>query len=219
MKRVVIICEGETEREFCTTILAPHFINLDIYIQAPLIKKSMGGVVNWVAFKKEIENHLREKNLFVTTFIDYYGLQPRHKFPNWDESHKITDKVDRLNSLEFSMKEEIKDSVKHRFIPYLQLHEFEALLFYDINIFFDHFTESEINDINELRKTFSDYPNNPEFINDNPETSPSQRLKRIISGYNKVLYGSYLAEAIGLQRIRSKCLRFNEWIVKIESIR
>ena len=45
MKRVVIICEGETEREFCKTLLAAYFAKRNIHIQAPLIKRSMGGIV------------------------------------------------------------------------------------------------------------------------------------------------------------------------------
>ena len=74
MKRVIIICEGETEREFCKNVLAPHLIKHNIFIQPPLIKRSMGGIVRWSILKKEIETHLQEPNVFVSTFIDYYGL-------------------------------------------------------------------------------------------------------------------------------------------------
>lgn len=38
MKRIVIICEGETEQEFCDKSLSNHFNPKDIYIQAPRIK-------------------------------------------------------------------------------------------------------------------------------------------------------------------------------------
>lgn len=69
----------------------------------------------------------------------------------------------------------------------------------------------------ELKKTFDDY-DNPEMINNNKETSPSHRLKRIIKGYNKVLYGHYFAEAIGIEQIRAKSPRFNSWIDKIIKI-
>lgn len=71
MKRVIIICEGETEREFCQNVLASHLIHHSIFIQAPLIKRSMGGTVKWIILKKEIETHLREPNVIVSTFIDY----------------------------------------------------------------------------------------------------------------------------------------------------
>ncbi|MDA3816451.1 MAG: DUF4276 family protein [Prolixibacteraceae bacterium] len=74
MKRVIIICEGETEKEFCNTILTPYFAKKDIFIQSPLIKKSMGGIVKWSELKKQITLHLtNDSKAFVTTLIDYYG--------------------------------------------------------------------------------------------------------------------------------------------------
>jgi hypothetical protein len=56
------------------------------------------------------------------------------------------------------------------------------------------------------------------MINDVKVTSPSHRLGRIIKGYHKVVYGNILAEAIGLEKIRRKSPRFNQWLEKIESI-
>lgn len=216
MKRVVIICEGETEREFCKTLLATYFAKRNIHIQAPLIKRSMGGIVRWGILKKEIENYLREKDVLVTMLIDYYGLYSKYNFPGWDDSLNIMAKNDRMDFLEDSMQKDIKEAVQHRFIPYLQLHEFEGLLFNDINIFYEQVPKEELVGIPELKQTFKDYPDNPEMINNDKETSPSHRLQRIISGYNKILYGHYFAEAIGLDKIRNKSPRFDEWINTIE---
>lgn len=42
MKRVIIVCEGETEQEFCNTMLTPWFAKKEIFIQSPLIKKNYG---------------------------------------------------------------------------------------------------------------------------------------------------------------------------------
>ncbi len=211
MKRVIIICEGETERDFCKNVLAPHLIHSNIHIQAPLIKRSMGGIVRWSILKKEIETHLQEPNVIVTTLIDYYGLYQKYNFPNWAKGGRIEDKNERMSFLETAMKEDINDTVRYRFIPYLQLHEFEGLLFNDIQIFFNQVPKEELVGLAELKKTFADYEN-PEMINNNRETSPSHRLQRIIKGYNKPLYGHYFAEAIGLEQIRRKSPRFNNWI-------
>lgn len=52
MKRIIIICEGHTEKEFCKTVLASYFQSKNIYIQTPLIKKSKGGIVKWEELKK-----------------------------------------------------------------------------------------------------------------------------------------------------------------------
>ncbi|MCU0394084.1 MAG: DUF4276 family protein [Thermoflexibacter sp.] len=71
--------------------------------------------------------------------------------------------------------------------------------------------------MDELQRVFQEYEN-PEMINDVKVTSPSHRLGRIIKGYHKVVYGNILAEAIGLEKIRRKSPRFNQWLEKIESI-
>ena len=216
MKRIIIICEGQTEQEFCKNILVSHFANQEIFIQAPLIKKTGGGIVKWVILKKQIENHLKqEKEVIVTTFIDYYGLKSNHEFPKWDDAKSIVDKTDRISFLENAMKDELDNEIRHRFIPYIQLHEFEGLLFNNITVFTNNFEGEEINDLNELIKIIDDHPN-PELINDGSTTAPSKRLTRLIKGYNKIVYGSILAEEIGLENIRKKCPRFNEWISKLE---
>lgn len=214
MKRVIIICEGETEREFCKNILAPHLFNHNIVIHPPLIKKSMGGIVKWSSLKKEIEKHLLEPNSFVSTFMDYYGLHQKYDFPRWTEGERIQNKNSRMDFLENAMKEDISEEFKYRFIPYLQLHEFEGLLFNDIQYFYDQVPPNELVGIDELVNIFNNY-SNPEMINNNRKTSPSHRLKRIIKGYNKVLYGHYFAEAIGIENIREKAPRFNNWIEKL----
>lgn len=217
MVRVIIICEGETEREFCNKILSPYFIKRDIYLQAPLIKKSRGGIINWESLKKDISNYLKGENVYVTTLIDYYGIQSKHHFPQWDDAENEPDKNIRMQILEQRMKNDIDDSVRFHFLPYIQLHEFESLLFIDIKLFYQNFTKKDLIGIAELQSIFDKY-SNPEMINDGNETSPSHRLGRIISGYEKIVYGNILAEAIGLERIRLKCPMFNNWINNIENL-
>lgn len=218
MKRIIIICEGETEKEFCTTILNPYLSFKDIFIQSPLIKKSMGGIVKWDELKKQIHLHLKyDSNVYVTTFIDYYGLYSKYNFPNWDIAEGEINKNTRMEILENGMSMDIDETVRHRYIPYLQLHEFEGLLFNSKNIFYEQIPENELLGTEELSNIFKEY-DNPEMINNNKETSPSHRLDRIIYGYNKIVYGNILAEAIGLNNIREKSPRFNEWIRKIENI-
>ncbi len=90
-------------------------------------------------------------------------------------------------------------------------------LFNDINIIYNQIPPEDIVNRKELEDTFAQY-DNPEMINNNRTTSPSHRLERIIRGYNKVVYGDILADAIGLHRIRSKSPRFDKWIEKLENI-
>lgn len=218
MKRIIIICEGPTEQAFCKTNLQQHLQGKGILIQTPLIKHSRGGLVKWPILKQQIEIHLKtDLSAFVTTFIDYYGLYSKYSFPNWEESEKIQDRNLRMDSLEKAMYADLDKEISYRFIPYLQLHEFEGLLFNDINIIYNQIPPSDIVGKHELEATFKEY-DNPEMINNRRETSPSHRLERIIKGYNKVVYGDILSEAIGLYRIRSKSPRFNNWINKLENI-
>lgn len=112
------------------------------------------------------------------------------------------------------MKEDVEDAVRYRFVPYIQLHEFESLLFIDINAFYRWIPKREFRDEEALKQVISSFPN-PEMINDNKETSPGHRLKKLISGYDKVLYGSIIAEEIGIDHMRERAPRFNHWIEKM----
>jgi hypothetical protein len=215
VKRIIIICEGETEQEFCTSVLSKYFAGKEIFVDAPLIKKSMGGIVKWPVLKREIENFLKnDRSIFVTTLIDFYGLYKKFGFPQWDNAGLEQNKNRRLDILENAMYKEIDEKFRNRFIPYIQLHEFEGLLFSNEKVFYEQIPGEELIGRKELSTIFKEF-DNTEMINDNPENSPSKRLKRIIKGYNKIVYGNILAEALGIEKIRMKCPRFNNWIIKL----
>jgi len=218
MRRIIIICEGPTEQEFCKDVLQPHFNVKEIYLHYPAIKKSGGGIVAWSVLKKQIENHLnQDKNAIVTTLIDYYGIHEKHNFPEWGAASKVPDKNDRMNILENSMKQSIQVNINNRFIPYIQLHEFEGLLFNDIAAFNINVPTTDFINKSELEQTIINN-SNPELINDTFKNAPSYRLARLIKGYNKIVYGAILAESIGLPKIRSKSPRFNNWITALENL-
>jgi hypothetical protein len=218
MKRIIVICEGPTETEFCKDVLNPYLSAQNIYLQTPLVKKSGGGIVPWSNLKKQIENHLLQDNqAIVTTLIDYYGINARFQFPRWDEAHKQIDKNMRMEILESGMLQSITGNLNNRFLPYIQLHEFEGLLFNNMSSFLNHIPDSDFINKTELSNIINQYPN-PELINDTPDNAPSYRLKRLIKGYNKIVYGSILAQEIGLARLKDKSPRFNQWILKLESI-
>ena len=122
-----------------------------------------------------------------------------------------------MRFLETQMQLDIDEDLRYRFIPYIQLHEFEGLLFCDVDVFKQVIPQEELVGMQELVEVISGNPN-PEMINNSPETSPSHRLLRIIKGYNKIVYGNIIAETIGIETIRTKCPRFNEWLTQIENI-
>ncbi|MEG2243767.1 MAG: DUF4276 family protein, partial [Muribaculaceae bacterium] len=96
----------------------------------------------------------------------------------------------------------------NRFIPYIQLHEFEALLFSNNNgfeYFYDEIISSQTNKIiNQYR--------NPEDINTTPNGAPSKRILAIKKDYDKVIEGNLIAMEVGINSILKECPRFKSWI-------
>lgn len=218
MKRIIIICEGQTEQEFCNDILQPHFNQFGIIIQNPTIKKTAGGIVNWSALKHQIETHLKhDQAAYITTLIDFYGIHANHNYPNWLQANKNLDKNSGMDLMEQGMFDNIATSLQQRFIPYIQLHEFEGLLFCNIDVFNNGFEQNEFLDYNYLTETI-DNNQNPELINDSSTTSPSKRLIRILKDYSKITHGCLIAHDIGINKIRNKCPRFNNWISILEKL-
>lgn len=210
MKRLIIVCEGPTENEFCLEVLAPALLKSGIYIEAPLIKKSNGGIVPWPNIKRQIETHLHEGDAFVSILVDYYGIKDSYKFPGWLESKGVSNLSERWRLLCDRMKSDIAPELASRFIPYMQIHEFESLLFSEIDVFKDNFDSKEM-DFSILEKAIQEF-DNPEEINSRPTLAPSKRLITAIPAYDKVVYGNCIAMDIGLNKIMEKCPLFSQWI-------
>ena len=216
MKRLLIVCEGPTEQEFCNCTLSPHLRRYDVMVSSPMVKKSNGGIVPWASLLLQIINHLHEEDAFVTMLIDYYGIKDNYGFPGWEQAKSIVNKTNRIHFLIEKMREDVPDKYRYRFLPYIQLHEFEGLLFSDGNAFRSIFEGAEAN-LMQIDSIIAEFPN-PEEINNSSETAPSKRLIKAIPGYNKIVYGNIIAEQIGLQTIRDKCPLFNEWLTQLEQI-
>lgn len=215
MKRLIVIVEGDSEEEFINSIITPYLNSKGIYsVDCFKIKHSKGGLSKYSHLKKDILNTVYESEVVVTTLIDFYALPS--DFPKFLEAKEIPNKSDRLDFLENSIKEEVESTQNKLFpnlIPYIQLHEFEALIFSSIDGIKELFEKSEA-DFDELEDIIAQYPN-PENINDNPNTAPSKRLLANIKGYNKVLDGVSIIDEIGIKEVLNKCPRFNEWLNRI----
>lgn len=209
MKTIIIICEGETEVEFCS--LLNNFLGYENY---RIESRNLEGNCHWERIKNLVEKTLKsQKSAIVTTMIDYYGRKSK-TFPKQAEANNIKNNIrQKVDFLEQAMIDAIDSSLRDRFIPYLQLHEFEAMLFHNYQVFENNFGDDECKK-NEIQKILQQFPD-PEMINDSPLTSPSHRLENIIIGYNKITYGNLLAEIIGLRNVYSKNQHFREWVDKL----
>ena len=217
MKRLVFIVEGETEEAFVNTILRPYFQGCGLYnpVQCFKIKHTQGGMHKYSYVRNDVLNTIYEHDVIVTTMFDLYALP--HSFPGYEESQTIEDHLKRVVFLEAKMKEDLELNQSRQFnnyIPYIQLHEFEALVFSSANGFEALFEDNEMN-YKGIRDVIETFPN-PEDINDSPETAPSKRMQKLIQGYNKVAYGISLIEYTGIDIILRKCPHFREWIEKLK---
>ena len=218
MKRLVFIVEGETEEAFVNTILRPYFQSCGLYnpVQCFKIKHTQGGMHKYSYVRNDVLNTIYENEVIVTTMFDLYALP--HSFPGYEESQAISNHLERVTFLEDKMKKDLEEHQKCQFsnyFPYIQLHEFEALVFSAVNGFEALFEKNEM-DYKGICEVITNYPN-PEDINDSPETAPSKRMQKLISGYNKVTYGLSLIEYTGIETILHKCPHFREWIEKLKA--
>ncbi len=208
-RRVIIVVEGETEEEFVKSSLHPYLQGFDIYdvrgIKITTSPGFKGGIGSYGKFRNNVERYLKqEKDIVISSLLDFFRLPT--SFPKYDEALKIPYPVQRVQFLEEAMKTDLED---HRYLPYIQLHEFEALLFTDLQGFeYSGFAKQQLQQIQAVIDIFP----NPEDINNHPETAPSKRLKKIIPEYRKVLYGNVIIQENGFHQLLEKCPRFSNWI-------
>lgn len=212
IRAIYIICEGQTEEEFVNSILRPYFNSQYIFDVRPILmttsKGHKGGDIKFDRLKFNIEKLLnRESDVIVTTFIDFFRL--KGDFPNFQIAQQKINKYDRVDSLEQAMAANINHP---RFIPYIQLHEFEGLLFASKEGF-EFLPDLNPASLNSLLLAVNE-KENPEELNDGELTAPSKRLEKLIPGFdkNKPFYGGLLAEVNTIQAILERCVRFNAWV-------
>lgn len=224
MIRLHIIAEGQTEetfiRDFLSEYLGEFNISTDVRCVNPgskptRYKVERGGVLNYENAKKDIQRWLKEdkkSDARFTSMFDLYDLP--NNFPGFDESKKYSDPYKKIEYLEQAFGSDISDT---RFLPYIQLHEFEALVLSDasqLNNIFAGYEEA----IGQLVKECEEY-DSAELINQGKTTAPSKRIEKAIPGYSKISDGLTIVKSIGLDNIRSKCRHFNEWITRLENLK
>ena len=183
MKRLYIIVEGQTEQEFVNSLIAPYMQQHGVFSVTPLLirtsKTGRGGFVNYEHLKNDAKKLLSSKksDFVVSTFVDFFRIPEVPQKERWE---KKATHIEQVEEMEQCIAEDINDS---RFIPYIQLHEFEALLFSSNKGFEFFFSEDNAKDTQHIIDTFS----NPEDINTTPAEAPSKRLLAIKDDYDKVI--------------------------------
>jgi hypothetical protein len=225
MTRLYLFAEGQTEQTFATNILSPHLAKMGVYLDHVILiahakNKGIphrGGGRKFIPMRNDILRFLaqeKEGTVFFTTMIDLYGIP--NEFPGLGEAEKLRHlPYKRVEALERAFADDIGDP---RFIPYIQLHEYEAYLFSDptkFSLFYEHHGKA----ISAL-KAIADGKTTPELINDGQNSAPSKRIIAELRDYKgaKSVIGPQVAELIGLEVIRGKCPHFASWLSRLEQL-
>ncbi|KAA6324478.1 hypothetical protein EZS27_026200 [termite gut metagenome] len=90
MKRLIIIVEGQTEEMFVKEILAPHLREKGLLNVVPIkiatSSQCKGGFVNYQHLKNDVLKRIRETDVVISTFVDYFripnNIPKLHKLPS-----------------------------------------------------------------------------------------------------------------------------------------
>lgn len=218
--RLYITVEGQSERKFADDVLRPYLASFSIEVKTRVVLTNRklgkrGGILDFEKIRGDLVrlmNEDRKLEARFTTMMDLYALPS--EFPGWAEAHKKNSPLKRVAVLEESLQEEMGDE---RFLPYIQLHEFEALLYCDLTQLQQRISGTE-KAIAALSKEVKNLE--PEDINEGPTTAPSKRIINHVPIYErlKVRVGAPAAAAIGLPALRAKCPHFHDWVSQLEQL-
>lgn len=216
---VVVLVEGQTEQRFVKKLLRPYLAERMVLLNAIILSKpgQKGGDVKFDRAKNDIEKHLKQRSdTYVTLLVDYYGI--KSDWPGYTESKRQTTHTQKAAVMNAATAEEVqklfpKRNPERRFIPYVSMHEIEALYFSDP----DRLATTMGVDQQEIEAILNEC-GEPEKIDDGRETAPSKRLEDLSRRFKKTTTGIAVAEKIGVDKMREKCPLFNCWIKQLESL-
>ena len=227
MKYVVlnILCEGQTEELFVKEVLKPFLAENGIIVKSRLLLTNVrldakGGLVsysqvkrNLSMWKKQTVKSVSESHYFSTMF-DLYALPG--DFP-CSERIIPNDVYAYVEKLEQAFYEDC--GLGEKFIPYIQVHEFEALVLCGIEKLKEEYPDAA-KSIDALTRVLDDFSDNPEAVDSGRMTAPSKRIINVLSGlyhYDKPKSGMAVTKSVGIDALRRKCRHFDNWIDRILS--
>lgn len=224
MKRLMLTVEGQTEAGFVTKVLTPHLAQFGVMVGRPrftgLHKRRRGRIPRGGMLSTfghalgDMKTWLREdksEDARFSMMVDLYSLP--NDFPGYEAGLAIDDPYRQVQALEASLDAEMNDP---RFISYLQLHEFEALVLVDperINALHENCERA----VERLVQDCSSFATS-EHINHGLATHPKARIKEAVPAYHENIDGPELTDDIGLEALRIHCKHFNQWLTKLEQL-
>jgi len=216
-----LVVEGQTEETFVRDVLRPYLAARGVTCRARCVETARkhgkiyrGGLTDYSKLKRDLMRWIREDRrpeAYFSTMIDLYAIPA--DFPGYEEADSARSDLERALRLEKRLHQDINHE-RARFIPYIQVHEFEALLFADPEAFQTRFPrkQKQVEALVRIRERFG----TPEHIDN--ELPPSKRILAELRSYEKVIDGPTIAGRIGMERLRRECPHFNDWIERLAAL-
>jgi hypothetical protein len=226
MIRLYMYVEGQTEQQYAETVLRGHLAGHDVFVAGAILAATRrrhrmihrGGGRHFAPMRNDLERLLRQHrgpDVRFTTMFDLYALYS--DFPGTEATKQQAHlPYERIKTLEHALAAEMNDP---RLVPYIQLHEFETLLYCQLDAFEIHYADCA-NQVQALADDAGRLLATPELIDDGQETAPSKRIAKQFPDYSdaKPEASVAIATMIDLAIIRSKCPHFNEWMTRLEKL-
>jgi hypothetical protein len=224
MKRLYLTVEGQTEAAFASRVLVPHLARFNVFLNPPRFtglhrrrrgRIPQGGLLHTFRHAlADMQTWLKEDKSGDARFsmmVDLYSLPD--DFPGYVAGMARPTGKEKADALQHSLAGSIVDP---RFIPYLQCHEFEALVLADparMGTLYD-VSQAEMDALCQECGAFA----TPEEINLGQHSHPKHRIMRRVQDYDHNVAGPLLAEDIGLENLRARCPHFGEWLTRLERL-
>jgi hypothetical protein len=221
-KRLLVYVEGQTEEFFVNRVLKNHLLTHGVQVARPILAATSrepsgqrGGFVNWPAVEADLRTLFGQEtdpNVRFTTLLDLYALP--ETVPGYVKSTTGQRSTAEVAAIEAALAKHFSEP---RFVPYLQRHEFEALVLAHppaLKAIFPAYASSLV----ALEASLAGF-SSAEDIDDGPNTHPSARLGQAIPMYGvlKASNSYFVVSEAGLQNIRPRCPRFDDWLQRWEA--
>ncbi len=185
--------------------------------------RNHGGVKKWEVARQDIIRTLKERR-YCSTMFDYYAMPG-----DWPGRKAAVAKAwhERATCVEEAMLADIVAAMGGSFdpkffIPYVQLHEFEALTFADVEVLAGVLLPLGMESVETLVQNLGrivQEAGNPEAIDDGQDTCPSRRIAKITPAYKKRAQGPIVTARIGINALRDACRHFGQWLSRLEQLK
>lgn len=215
MTQVLALVEGQTEELFVKRVLGPYLSERGVWLTPTTITNKItfqgdrfkGGVSRYEKIRTDLSLIARNQGYSViTSMFDVYRLPS--DFPGLEEvgSRLARDRARYLEDAWYA------HAGIERFIPYLQLHEFEALVFAAEEAAVEVLTD--LDDRHLFARVNGEFET-PEHINHRPELAPSRRLAAACASYQKRLHGVEIVARNGIDSLLQRCPHFGDWVERL----